>query len=94
MCLIGSTEAAAAVGPGGWAGWVGVQDKEDDRVVGVRSTALLFGEQTRPILGGFSGCLGVGLCTAGAAAELGGGYYAAVVAALAHLAWQVAALST
>jgi len=30
------------------------QDKTDDTKVGIRSTALLFGEYTRPILGGLS----------------------------------------
>jgi hypothetical protein len=30
------------------------QDKRDDQAVGIRSTALLFGDQTKPILAGFA----------------------------------------
>lgn len=64
------------------------QDKEDDALVGVGSTALLFGERTRPILAGFYAgtvalvALAVFLAGGGALAFLG------VAGFAAHLAWQ------
>jgi 4-hydroxybenzoate polyprenyltransferase len=63
------------------------QDVKDDRIVGVRSTALLFGEQrTKPILSlfslGFTACAGL----SGVAAGIAGPIYCALVAgAGAHL---------
>lgn len=68
------------------------QDKDDDAVVGVRSTALLFGRDTRLWLGGFYavavGCLAVAVVGAG-----GGVIALSGVAGFAlHLAWQVARL--
>lgn len=66
------------------------QDKEDDVDAGVRSTALLFGDDTKRYLTGFGGASAVGLCAAGAAAGLGWPFYAGVGAAATHLAWQVA----
>jgi 4-hydroxybenzoate polyprenyltransferase len=68
------------------------QDREDDAIVGVRSTARLFGETTRPALAAFY---------AGAVALIGlAGYLAAgkwlfalgLAAFAAHLAWQVRTL--
>lgn len=61
----------------------------DDRQVGVRSTALLFGSNTRPILSGFSAAFVASLWTAGSAAGLGTPYFASLGAASVHLAWQV-----
>jgi 4-hydroxybenzoate polyprenyltransferase len=68
------------------------QDKEDDAIVGVRSTARLFGERTRPALvlfyGGAVALMGIalGLVGAGPAAWLGLALFAA------HCGWQVATL--
>ncbi|PWN25127.1 4-hydroxybenzoate polyprenyl transferase, partial [Jaminaea rosea] len=59
------------------------QDKVDDIVAGVKSTALLFAEKTRPILTGFSvGFLA--LATKGHPCFL-----ASLVPVAAHLAWQI-----
>ncbi|MGZ5853540.1 MAG: 4-hydroxybenzoate octaprenyltransferase [Xanthobacteraceae bacterium] len=65
------------------------QDREDDALVGVKSTALLFGERTKPMLVVFY-ALAVALL--GAAGLLAGGRLAfAIGLALfaAHLGWQV-----
>ncbi|CAH0698188.1 unnamed protein product [Spodoptera exigua] len=65
------------------------QDKEDDLKVGVKSTALTFGANTRPAL---SVCLGVSalsLSLAGQAADLGMPYQLAVLAYIAHAAQQI-----
>lgn len=51
------------------------QDKEDDRVVGVRSTALLFGERTLPWLIGFYTAMVALLAAAGLAAGKGPGFW-------------------
>ena len=68
------------------------QDKEDDALVGVGSTALLFGAKTRPILNGFYAgttallALATWLAGGGALAFLG------VAGFAAHCAWQTARL--
>ncbi|GLS22535.1 4-hydroxybenzoate octaprenyltransferase [Labrys miyagiensis] len=65
------------------------QDKEDDAIVGVRSTALLFGERVRPAVGAFyAGCvvliaLALALNDASPLSFLGLAGFAI------HLAWQV-----
>lgn len=65
------------------------QDREDDALIGVKSTALLFGESTRLMLAMFY-ALAVLLITA-AIHLAGGGWlaYAGLLAFAAHLAWQV-----
>ena len=68
------------------------QDKEDDALVGVRSTARLFGARTREALVLFYGlalaAFAVAVWTAGA----GWPAYAGLVAGGAQMAWQVARL--
>ncbi|CAM6125345.1 unnamed protein product [Calypogeia fissa] len=65
------------------------QDKEDDVKVGVKSTALRFGNETRTWLTGFStGCVTF-LTLAGYNCGLGWPFYAGMVATAGHLAWQV-----
>ena len=66
------------------------QDKTDDAAIGVRSTALLFGEKTIPILSGFSvGTLAL-LAVAGDAAGLvSWPWYVGLVGTGLHLGWQV-----
>ena len=65
------------------------QDTEDDALIGIKSTALLFGARTRPALMVFYGLavalIGVALALAGAgiAAWIG------LVAFAAHLVWQI-----
>lgn len=65
------------------------QDKEDDALIGVRSTARLFGDATRPWLVGFY----LATMLLAAAAGLVGGLSWVLVAALlpvgAQLAWQI-----
>eukprot|EP00904_Undaria_pinnatifida_P004376 jgi/Undpi1/1393/HiC_scaffold_11.g04785.m1 len=67
----------------------GHQDKADDKLLGIRSTALLFGEQTKPVLSGFAAA-SVGLLGAsGIAAGLSWPFYVGTAAAAGHLAWQI-----
>lgn len=65
------------------------QDKKDDVQIGVKSTALLFGDNTKPILNAFSAATITGLAAAGAAAGMHWPYYAGLLGGAGHLAWQV-----
>lgn len=65
------------------------QDKDDDALIGVKSTALRFGPMTHRWMWGFYGAMTLGLVAAGAAADLGLAYYAGVALAAAHLASQI-----
>jgi len=68
------------------------QDREDDALIGVKSTALKFGRQTRRIIALFAvaalACWG----TAGWLAALAWPFYAGLAFAGLHLCWQVATL--
>jgi len=68
------------------------QDREDDLLIGIKSTALLFGENTRPMLAGFySGAV----VLIGIAGLMAGGrliFVLGLIAFAAHLAWQVVRL--
>lgn len=68
------------------------QDKEDDAIVGVRSTARLFGENTKSWLAGLYGGALMLFALAFAAAEAPLPALAGLVAAGAHMARQIAAL--
>ncbi|MBP1850377.1 4-hydroxybenzoate octaprenyltransferase [Rhizobium halophytocola] len=68
------------------------QDKEDDALMGVRSTARLFGENTRNWLIGLYGLALVLLALAFVAAGTGLLAYAGLVIAGALLAWQILTL--
>ena len=68
------------------------QDREDDAIVGVRSTALLFGERTPLFLSLFYGGAVVLIAAAFRAAGLSMVAYVGLVAFAAHLAWQVKSL--
>lgn len=71
------------------------QDKTDDAVVGVRSTALLLGNRTRAWLTGFYGLAIVLFAAAGVSAGgLGWPFAASLLAVALHLAWQTATLDT
>jgi 4-hydroxybenzoate polyprenyltransferase len=48
-----------------WSHGYHAQDKKDDVSIGVKSTALLFGEHTKPILSAFAVMTIAGLSTAG-----------------------------
>jgi 4-hydroxybenzoate polyprenyltransferase len=58
-------------------------------MVGVKSTALLFGEKTKRWLSGFAVGGVASLALAGCGAGMGWPYFASVAMAGAHLAWQV-----
>jgi 4-hydroxybenzoate polyprenyltransferase len=68
------------------------QDREDDALVGVRSTARLFGEWTRPFLAVFYAGSMVALVVAGRLAGLGMWFYPALLLPAALLARQVVRL--
>src|SRR5215472_14194022 len=68
------------------------QDREDDALIGIKSTALLFGERTKPMLAFFY-VLAVALIgTAGYAAGAGLVFVVGLLAFAGHLAWQVVRL--
>ena len=68
------------------------QDREDDALIGVKSTALLFGARTRPMLAAFYGV--AIMLVAGAIWHTGGGWlaFAGLLVLCMHLAWQVSRL--
>ncbi|XP_062899534.1 4-hydroxybenzoate polyprenyltransferase, mitochondrial [Mobula hypostoma] len=68
------------------------QDKADDILIGVKSTALRFQEQTKQWLMGFSAVMLTGLTVVGVNSEQTLPYYAAVVAVGTHLAYQMYSL--
>jgi 4-hydroxybenzoate polyprenyltransferase len=68
------------------------QDREDDALAGVKSTARLFGEHTRPFLAGCYVAALLALAAAGWLAGLGLWFWPALVVPTGLLAWQVAAL--
>jgi 4-hydroxybenzoate polyprenyltransferase len=68
------------------------QDREDDALVGIRSTALRFGERTRPFLAACYGVTLVMLALAGALAGLSWWFAPALLLPAALLARQVVAL--
>ncbi|KAM4706440.1 4-hydroxybenzoate polyprenyltransferase, mitochondrial [Discoglossus pictus] len=65
------------------------QDKKDDVIVGVKSTALRFNEQTKQWLSGFSVAMLTGLTLTGLSCEQTFPYYTAVALIGAHLAHQI-----
>jgi 4-hydroxybenzoate polyprenyltransferase len=65
------------------------QDREDDALVGLKSTALLFGERTRPIVAAFYGAAVVLIAIAGFGAGGGPIFAAGLLAFAAHLARQI-----
>ncbi|HEY4041328.1 MAG TPA: 4-hydroxybenzoate octaprenyltransferase [Rhodopila sp.] len=68
------------------------QDREDDALVGVRSTARLFGQHTRPFLAGCYTAAFAALALSGWLAGLGPWFYPALALPAALLVWQVTAL--
>jgi 4-hydroxybenzoate polyprenyltransferase len=68
------------------------QDREDDALVGVKSTARLFGERTAPFLSACYGGMVLLLALAGWLAGLGGWFYPALLVPALLLARQVAVL--
>jgi 4-hydroxybenzoate polyprenyltransferase len=70
------------------------QDKEDDALLGLGSTALRLGSSTKTWLAGFYGLAWIGLAAAGWLAGTSGVYFWGLGAVALHLAWQVATLDT
>jgi len=68
------------------------QDKEDDILIGVRSTALRFGENTKKWLSFFSVTTIGGLLTTGIMASQPWPYFVATSLGAIHLIWQITKL--
>jgi 4-hydroxybenzoate polyprenyltransferase len=65
------------------------QDKEDDVLIGVKSTALKFGDGTKPWLVGFYSITVILLAATGLLANLDWPFYSGLTLAALHLAWQI-----
>ncbi|KAI3821837.1 hypothetical protein L1987_09410 [Smallanthus sonchifolius] len=65
------------------------QDKEDDKIVGVKSTALRFGDSTKMWVSGFGVACISSLALSGFNANLGLPYYVFLAAASGQLTWQI-----
>jgi 4-hydroxybenzoate polyprenyltransferase len=68
------------------------QDRDDDALIGIKSTALLFGEHTRPMLALFYAIAVCFIAAAGHAAGASALVALGIVAFAAHLVWQIARL--
>lgn len=68
------------------------QDKEDDILVGIKSTALKLGDATRGWLVVFYGAAITLVGLSGWLADLSAYFYLALIPAVAHLAWQVSTI--
>jgi 4-hydroxybenzoate polyprenyltransferase len=68
------------------------QDAEDDALIGIKSTALLFGPRTRPALMAFYGLALVLIGAAFALAGAGFPTWIGLAAFAAHLVWQIGRL--
>ena len=65
------------------------QDREDDALVGLKSTALLFAENTKPALAAFSTAAVMLIGLGGYFAGAGLVFALGLIAFAAHLAWQI-----
>ena len=68
------------------------QDKEDDAIIGVKSTALLFGAATKPWLVGFYSAAIFLIAASGWLAGVGFGFWAGLIVLAGHFAWQISYL--
>jgi 4-hydroxybenzoate polyprenyltransferase len=68
------------------------QDREDDALIGIKSTALLFGERTKPMLALFYALAVILIGLAGFAAGAGLVFALGLAAFAAHLVWQIVRL--
>jgi 4-hydroxybenzoate polyprenyltransferase len=68
------------------------QDKEDDALIGLKSTALKFGERTKPWMVLFYGVTLAGIAAAGLLAGAGPVFLAGLAVSAAHLVWQIVTL--
>src|SRR5580704_7999168 len=65
------------------------QDREDDALIGVKSTALLFGNRTKPMLGIFYGLAVILIGAAGMTVHAGVAFMLGLAAFACHLGWQI-----
>jgi 4-hydroxybenzoate polyprenyltransferase len=65
------------------------QDREDDALVGIKSTARLFGERTKPLLAVFYTLAVALIALAGWSAGAGIAFSIGLLAFAAHLSWQI-----
>jgi 4-hydroxybenzoate polyprenyltransferase len=68
------------------------QDREDDALIGVKSTARLFGDRTKPMLAVFYAAAVVLIAAAGYEARAGLIFAAGLAAFAIHLGWQITRL--
>jgi len=68
------------------------QDREDDALVGIKSTARLFGQASRPAVGGFYALAVALIGCSGFLAGAGPAFAVGLAAFAAHLAWQISRL--
>ncbi len=68
------------------------QDRDDDGLLGLKSTALRFGRATRTWLALLYAIAWLAITAAGVMAHAGTAFLLGMMAAGAHLAWQVATL--
>jgi len=68
------------------------QDREDDALIGIKSTALLFGARTKPMLAVFYSLAVALIALAGWSAGAGIIFALGLVAFAAHLSWQICRL--
>jgi len=68
------------------------QDREDDALIGLKSTAILFGARTKPMLAVFYAAAVILIGIAGFAAGGGAIFGVGLFAFAAHLAWQIVRL--
>ncbi|MDB5484815.1 MAG: 4-hydroxybenzoate polyprenyltransferase [Tardiphaga sp.] len=97
--LLGRVDLIALVLYAGSISWVigydtiyAHQDTEDDALIGIKSTALLFGAKTRPMLTLFYGLAVALIGVALAMAHIGWMGWVGLAAFAAHLIWQIARL--
>ncbi len=93
---LGRLDAPALVLYAGTIAWVigydtiyAHQDREDDALIGIKSTALLFGERTKPALAAFYAAAVLLIGLAGFLAGAGVVFAAGVALFAAHLGWQI-----
>ncbi len=93
---LGRLDATALVLYAGTIAWVigydtiyAHQDREDDALIGIKSTALLFGERTKPALAAFYAAAVLLIGLAGFLAGAGVVFAAGVALFAAHLGWQI-----
>lgn len=65
------------------------QDREDDALIGIKSTAILFGERTRPLLASFYAVAVLLLGLAGWSAGASVTFVVGLLVFASHLAWQI-----